>query len=203
MTDPSPGTASGPPLPGPDFDAPLEELSRDALTAFLSTALLPAETLALVKRLGLARPGFRPESLGEVERCDLLADEIRADPLARRPVLDAVRAALEEPAFATAPLDEAAAEELLEVAARDHGLALALWRLLADPQPAVRALAARALEELAAEWFGPPEDPDGAAPFAATSEAAEDPAGPGRRDREPRPPADGRLAALEDRLRKA
>jgi hypothetical protein len=149
-------------IPPPDGDAPLQELSRDALSAFLYAALLPAEALALVKSLRLSAPGFRAEGLSEVEWCDLLADEVRAAPGARVAVLDALRAGLKEPAFAQSPLDPVAADDLLEVAGSDHGLAITLWRLVADPQPEVRARGAAALERLAAEWYGPA--PEGEAP---------------------------------------
>jgi mRNA-degrading endonuclease RelE of RelBE toxin-antitoxin system len=138
-------------------DAPLHELSRDALSAFLYVALLPDEALALVRQLGLSVPGFRPESLGDVERTDLLADEIRAHPPSRAPVLEVLRRGLKEPAFATSSLDPAAADELLEVAGSDHGLAIALWRLAADPSAEVRARGEEALGRLAEEWFGPVE----------------------------------------------
>jgi mRNA-degrading endonuclease RelE of RelBE toxin-antitoxin system len=147
-------TASAPPadlLP----EIPFHELSRDAASAFVYAALTPDEVLALVKQLGLTTRGFRPEALGEVERCDLLGDDLRAGPEARQPVQALLRKVLEEPAFAGSRLDAAAAEELLEVAGSDHGLAIALWRLLADPQPEVRARGAAALDRLAAEWYGP------------------------------------------------
>jgi len=113
-------------IPPPDGDAPLQELSRDALSAFLYAALLPEEALALVKSMRLSAPGFRAEGLSEVEWCDLLADEVRAVPSARGAVLEALRQGLKEPAFARSPLDPVAADELLEVAGSDHGLAIAL-----------------------------------------------------------------------------
>jgi mRNA-degrading endonuclease RelE of RelBE toxin-antitoxin system len=118
-----------------------------------------------VKQLGLSRPGFRPEGLGEVERCDLLADELRDHAPSREPLLALLRKGLKEPAFATSSLDPEAAEELLEVAGSDHGLAIALWRLLCDPRPEVRQRGAAALERLAVEWYGPP--PEGGEPVAA------------------------------------
>ncbi|HET9551862.1 MAG TPA: hypothetical protein VFP50_02750, partial [Anaeromyxobacteraceae bacterium] len=116
---------------------------------------MPEEALGLVKKLGLSLPGFRPDRLSEVERCDLLADELRAHPPSRASVLDALRAGLKEPAFAGSTLDPAAADELLEVAGSDHGLAIALWRVVADPQADVRARGAAALEKLAADLYGP------------------------------------------------
>lgn len=153
------------PVPTSTDEIPFQELSRDAVSGFLYAALLPEETLALVKRLGLGRPGFRPEGLGEVERCDLLADELRSHPPSRPALMEVLRGGLKEPAFATSALDPAAADELLEVAASDHGLAIALWRLLADPQAAVRQRAGAALERLAADWYGPgPGDGERPAP---------------------------------------
>ena len=43
-----------------------------------SAALLPEENLRIVRDLGLSVPGVRTEGLSEVERCDLIADEVRA-----------------------------------------------------------------------------------------------------------------------------
>jgi len=171
-------------------DAPLHELSRDALSAFIYVALLPEETLALVKALRLSAPGFRTGGLSEVELCDLLADEVRAVPASRSLLLEAIRKGLKEPAFASSPLDAVAADELLEVAGSDHGLAIALWRLVADPQPEVRARGAAALEQLATEWYGPGPAGQGAA-------------APGRREAAAADPAvelAGRLQAVESRL---
>lgn len=159
-------------LPPPDGDAPLQELSRDALSAFLYAALLPEEALALVKSLRLSAPGFRAEGLSEVEWCDLLADEVRALPAARVAVLEALRQGLKEPAFARSALDPTAADELLEVAGSDHGLAIALWRLVADPQPEVRARGAAALERLAADWYGPAPEGEAPAPRRGPAEGS-------------------------------
>jgi hypothetical protein len=164
------------PLPPAIGDAPLHQLSRDALSAFLYAALLPEETLALVKSLRLSAPGFRTEGLSEVELCDLLADEVRAVPEACAAVLQALRQGLQEPAFASSQLDPVAADELLEVAGSDHGLAIALWRLVADPDPEVRARGEAALERLAADWYGPGGGangpPEGGRPAQAGGEAA-------------------------------
>jgi mRNA-degrading endonuclease RelE of RelBE toxin-antitoxin system len=154
--------AAVPPAPPALVEIPFQELSRDAASAFLFAALVPEEVLALVRQLQLSLPGFRPEGLGEVERCDLLADELRASGASHGPVLAVLRKALREPAFPGSTLDPAAADELLEVAAGEHGLAIALWRVLADPSPEVRARGAGALERLAGQWFGP--GPGGAAP---------------------------------------
>jgi mRNA-degrading endonuclease RelE of RelBE toxin-antitoxin system len=157
--------APAPALPDASGDAPLQELSRDALSVLLYVALLPEETRALVKDLGLSIPGFRTESLGDAERCDALADEIRAAPATRSRVLDALRRAFGRPPHVRMPYDATAADDLLAVGASDHGLALSLWRVLCDPDPKVRARATPLLDELVQEYYAPP--PEGAAPAAA------------------------------------
>jgi mRNA-degrading endonuclease RelE of RelBE toxin-antitoxin system len=185
--------AAPPPFAPPGTDEiPFGELSRDAASAFLYAALLPDETLAFVKQLGLTRPGFRPEGLGEVERCDLLADELIVHAPSRAGVLAALRKALKEPAFARSTLDEAASDELLEVAGSDHGLAIALWRLLVDPLPAVRRRGVAALERLAGEWYGPP--PEGGGAPAPAGRGGGGPAGD---------EAGRQVKALEEKLRRA
>ena len=78
---------------------PLAGLSRDQLSVFLFVALTPEETRAIVKERKLSIPGFRTGSLGDVERCDVIADEIRANPPAARSVLDALTKAFERPPF--------------------------------------------------------------------------------------------------------
>jgi mRNA-degrading endonuclease RelE of RelBE toxin-antitoxin system len=78
------------------------------------------------------------------------------------------------------PLDRDGADDLLAVGSSDHGLTFALWRVLADPDPAVRARAEPVLERLVKDHYGPL--PKGAKP----REPPEDPA--------------ERIAALEARL---
>jgi mRNA-degrading endonuclease RelE of RelBE toxin-antitoxin system len=184
--------AAGGASPPATSDVPFHSLSRDAASAFLYAALLPEEVLGLVRQLGLSVPGFRLEGLGEVERCDLLADELRAGGRAQEPVMAALRQALQEPAFAGSGLDVAAADELLEVAGSDHGLAIALWRLLVDPQAEVQARGASALERMAKEWFGPAPAAAGPAPDGEAPEPAA-----------ARDTGEGRVQALEERLNKA
>jgi len=157
--------------PDPGGDAPLHELSRDALSVFLFLALLPEETRAIVKQLGVSVPGFRTEALGDVERCDVLADEIRAAPGTREVVLDALRKAFEALPLASVALDPEGADGILDLGGSDHGLTLALWRVLADPAAEVRARATPALDRLAAEYYGP-RDGGGARPAPAASERA-------------------------------
>lgn len=142
-------------LPDPTGDAPLETLSRDALSVFLYVALLPEETRALVKTMGLSVPGFRTEQLSDVERCDLLADELRAAPAARAQVLGALRKAFGRPPLVAHAIDAVGADDLLAVGESDHGLTLALWRVLADPDAAVRGRADPLLADLVKRWYGP------------------------------------------------
>jgi len=136
-------------------DAPLAELSRDQLSVFLFVSLTPDETRAIVKDRKLAIPGFRSGSLGDVERCDVIADEVRANPQAARSVLDALEKAFESPPLPRTPLGEAGAVDLLDIGGGDAALALALWRVLSDRSADVRRAALPLLDELAAHYFGP------------------------------------------------
>ncbi len=169
---------------------PLAELSRDQLSVFLYVSLLPEETRVLVKELGLTSPGFRTEALGDVERCDLIADEIRAAPPAAAAVQRTLEAALKQAPMPGEPLTPAGALEMLWMCAGDSPLALALWRVLSDRDGRVRDAARPVLDWLAKEHYGPrPEAGEGA--------PAEPPAG-----REGADPG-GRLRALEGELARA
>jgi hypothetical protein len=148
-------TAPGRAVPDAGGDAPFHELSRDALSVFLYVALLPEETRSIVKELQLSVPGFRTEALNDVELCDAVADEIRAEPKARAPVVAALRAAFGGMPLPDVPIDPAGAEDLLAVGSSEHGLTFALWRVLADPDPEVRRRAGPALERLAKDHYGP------------------------------------------------
>jgi hypothetical protein len=155
------GTAPGArALPDAGGDAFLHELSRDALSVFLYVALLPEETRAIVKALRLSVPGFRTEALNDVELCDAVADEIRADPKARAHVVTALRTAFGGMPVPDVPIDPAGADDLLAVGSSEHGLTFALWRVLADPDPEVRRRAVPALDRLAKDHYGPA--PEGA-----------------------------------------
>jgi mRNA-degrading endonuclease RelE of RelBE toxin-antitoxin system len=158
-------------LPDPKGDAPFEELSRDALSVFLYVALLPEEARAIVKQLGLSVPGFRTEALSDVETCDVLADEIRASPAARAHVVEKLHAAFGGMPLPDVALDPPGADDLLAVGSSDHGLTFALWRVLADPDPAVRARANPPLERLVKDYYGPA--PEGAKPREKKADAAE------------------------------
>jgi hypothetical protein len=147
--------AASPALPDPGGDAPLQELSRDALSVLLYVALLPEEARAIVRALHVSVPGFRTEGLNDVELCDAIADEIRASPGARAKVIDALRAAFGGMPIPDVPLDPAGADDLLAVGSSDHGLTFALWRVLADPDPGVRARAVPVLDRLAKDHYGP------------------------------------------------
>jgi hypothetical protein len=185
----APARAPAPALPDRHGGAPLEELSRDALSVFLYVTLLPEETRALVKELGLKVPGFRSEALSDVERCDVLADEIHAVPAVRDRVIERLGAAFGRPPLGLVPLDAAAADDLLDVGASDHGLTLALWRVLADPDAGVRGRAAPLLERLVTEYYGPP----------GKGERGDAPAPP----REKEPDLAARLAELDKKLAEA
>lgn len=167
------GPAAAPPhaLPDPGGDAPLEELSRDALSVLLYLALLPEETREIVKELGLAVPGFRTEALSDVELCDVLADEIRDAPAVRARVIEKLRAAFGGMPLPDVRLDGPGADDLLAVGSSDHGLTFALWRVLADPDPAVRARAEPVLERLVKDHYGPA--PAGARPREKKADPAE------------------------------
>jgi len=158
-------------LPDPAGDAPLEELSRDALSVLLYVALLPEETRAIVQDLALSVPGFRTEALGDAELCDVLADEIRAVPATRTRVVERLRAAFGGMPLPDVPLPAAGADDLLAVGSSDHGLTFALWRVLADPDPAVRARATPTLERLVKDHYGPA--PGGAKPRERKADPAE------------------------------
>jgi mRNA-degrading endonuclease RelE of RelBE toxin-antitoxin system len=175
-------------------DAPLDELTRDQLSVFLYVALLPEETRAIVKELGLGVPGFRTEALGDVERCDVIADEIRDRPQSARSVLASLARAFESPPLAGLDLGGEGAADLLAVGGGDAALALSLWRVLSDRSPEVREQARPLLDELAAHYFGPPEGAGrGGARDAPTEEDPSD-----RADR-----LDAALARAEKRLREA
>ncbi len=176
------------------LDAPLEGLSRDQLSVFLYVALTPEETRAIVKERKLSIPGFRTGSLGDVERCDVIADEIRANPPAARSVLDALTKAFERPPFPRTVLGIEDADDLLDVGGGDAALALSLWRVLSDRSGEVRATALPFLDELAAHYFGSGEE--GARPPARDGGEADDPAAQVVA-------LVGELARLETRLREA
>lgn len=159
--------ARAPALPAPDGEAPLQELTRDELSVFLYAALLPEETLEIVRELGLSVPGFRTEALSEPERCDLIADEVRAAPALRARVLDALRNGFGRPPLVGVALDPRAAQDLVDVGVTEHGTVLALWRVLSDPAAEVRALAKPLLARMLDEYYGPPPAEDGEAPTGA------------------------------------
>ncbi|MGC3998281.1 MAG: hypothetical protein QM767_12685 [Anaeromyxobacter sp.] len=109
-----------------------------------------------MKELGVSVPGFRTEALSDVERCDVLADELRASPALRGRVLERWAKAFLRPALIETPLDPVGADDLLAVGTLDHGMELALWRVLGDPDPAVRARALPVLDDLVKQYYAPP-----------------------------------------------
>ncbi len=181
-----------PALPARDGDAPLHELTHDELSVFLYAALLPEENLRIVRDLRLSVPGFRTEGLSEPERCDLIADEIRAAPEVRVRVVEALRNGFGRPPLVGVPLDELAAGDLVDVGTTEHGTVLALWRVLADPSPAVRAVAKPLLARMLTEYYGPAPEEGGAPGDEGPEEELRGAARP-----------DGRVSALERELARA
>lgn len=146
-----------PPLPAPDGAVELHRLSRDQLSVFLYLALLPEESARLAKDWKLSQPGFRTGALGEVQRCDLIADEIRALPERGEAVLGLLRKAFGALPLAGWRIDGPGAEELGGLVQGDAALAMVLWRLLADPSPEVQAVVRPWLDDLARRHYGPAE----------------------------------------------
>jgi len=148
-------------LPARDGDAPLHELSLDQLSALLYMAFTGEELLRLLRELRVAaRGGYRLEAMGELARADLLADELRAVPGSRGPVLALLREAYEFPALEAVVLPKLVAEELSALAVEPDASVRLLWRLLADPSPEIRGAAAIGLEALADEFFSEAEQAD-------------------------------------------
>jgi mRNA-degrading endonuclease RelE of RelBE toxin-antitoxin system len=170
-------------LPPESGDAPLHELGRAQLSVFLYLALLPEETARLVKDWNLSQPGFRRDALGEVQRCDLVADAIRAEPESRREVLDLLRQAFGGLPLAAWRIDAPGAEELAALVDGEAGLAMVLWRLLADPAAEVRRAAGAWLDDLARRHFGPAEPSGGEAPGPAPGGRSAGEEGPEQRIR--------------------
>jgi hypothetical protein len=183
------GARTGRGSAGPVGPTRLPELARDQLSVFLYVALLPDELRAIVKDLGLSMPGFRTEALGDVECCDLVADEIRAAPSAAAPVLRALEEAFASVPLARHALEPEAAGEILRMSSGESALALALWRVLSDRDPAVREAARPTLDWLAKEYYGPRQG----------AGAAEPPGEAARPEAEP----PERLRALERELARA
>lgn len=157
----------------------LHGLSRDQLSVFLYLALLPEETAQLAKDWKLSQPGFRTGALGEVQRCDLIADEIRAVPERGEAVLGLLRKAFGPLPLAGWRIDGPGAEELGGLVQGDAALAMVLWRLLADPSPEVQAVVRPWLDELARRHYGPAEE-EGAGAGGTPPEGGRAPAGEGQ-----------------------
>ncbi len=172
---PRPGEAPpAAPLPSPDGAVALHALSRDQLSVFLYLALLPEETAQLAKDWKLSQPGFRTGALGEVQRCDLIADEIRAAPERGEAVLGLLRKAFGALPLAGWRIDGPGAEELGGLVQGDAALAMVLWRLLADPSPDVGAVVRPWLDDLARRHYGPAEgEGEGAAPEGGRAPAGD------------------------------
>jgi hypothetical protein len=164
-------TRRGRPDPAQADRVPLHQLTRDQLSVFLYLALLPEETAQLVKGWNLSQPGFRRDALGEVQRCDLIADAVRAEPVSGEAVLELLRKAFGALPLASWRLDAAGAEELAALVDGEAGLSMVLWRLLADPGPEVRRMAQAWLDDLARRHFGPADPAPEAGPEPAARPA--------------------------------
>jgi hypothetical protein len=141
-------------LPPEDSDAPLAELSRDALSVFLYLAFTDGELTELFRDVGISVPGFRTEKMSGVQKADHLADEIRERPDARKSVIALLRKVYEFPALDDVSLAEPVAKRLALLAELDDWRVLVLWRVLADPAPNVRKAAHESLEVLAKAFYG-------------------------------------------------
>lgn len=142
-------------LPPLDGDAPLHELGRDELSAFLYESLVGEELVAVMRQLGVSIPGFRHEALHDAQKADAIADTVRAQPPTREAVIAQLRATYEFPSLESVVLPPPVADELGLLAVESDAPVRMLWRLLADPSPAVRASGRRALKELAQALYGP------------------------------------------------
>jgi DNA polymerase III gamma/tau subunit len=142
------------PLPPKDGDAPLAELTRDALSVFLYLAFTDDELTELFRDVGISVPGFRTEKMSGVQKADHLADEIRERPDARKAVIGLLRKVYEFPALDAVPLTAPVAKELALLTEHDDFRILMLWRVLADPDAAVRKAAHESLDLLAKAFYG-------------------------------------------------
>jgi hypothetical protein len=147
-------------LPPEDGDAPLAELGRDALSVLLYLAFTDEELQEICKRLKLSVPGFRLDKMSGVQKADYLADEIRLDAAARKPVLELLRKIYEFPALDDVELTAPVAERIAVAAAEEDFRVRLFWRVLADPQPDVRKAAHGALEALAGAYYGGGPEPE-------------------------------------------
>ncbi|MEW5739529.1 MAG: hypothetical protein AB1938_11420 [Myxococcota bacterium] len=141
-------------LPPRGGDAPLSELGRDELSVFLYLAFTDEELTAIFRELKLSVPGYRLEKLSGVQKADTLADEIRARPDARAPVIAWLTKIYEFPALDIVSLSAPVAEEIGLLAVEEDATVRMLWRLVADPQPDVRKTATPVLQSLARTYYG-------------------------------------------------
>ena len=146
-------------LPPQDGDAPLQELTRDQLSAFLYNAFDDEELLELCRKAKVQTAGgYRLDTLSGIERADLLGDEIRAVAKARLPVVELLREIYEYPALAAVVLPDMVADELASMATEPDFSVRLFWRLLSDPTPSVRERGRAGLEYLSDALFGKPSD---------------------------------------------
>lgn len=162
-------------LPPQDGDAPLGELGRDELSVFLFLAFTDDELTKLLKALRVSVPGFRVESMSGVQKADTVADELRAQPRSRAPVLAELRRIYEFPALDVVTLSPEVAGEIGLLAVEEDATVRMLWRLLADPSAPVRQTAVPVLQALAKTYYGAP---GGGASQASPAESRPPPPAP-------------------------
>ncbi len=173
-------------------DAPLHTLSRDQLSVLLYYCFTDPELTELMKAQKISIPGYRPDRLSGVQKADAIADEIRAYPKAREPVLKLLRELYEYPALDVVALTPEVASELAWLATQEDTAMRLLWRVLSDGEEKIRAQALPALDELVKRFYAPP---------AKGGEGA--PAAPPQPERKPKPAAGADAAALQKLEREA
>ncbi len=159
--------------------ARLHELDRDQRSILVYLALPRERAIALLKRLNLTMTGYRPEGLGDIERSDLIADELASYPEHQKTILQAL-----ERELGTLPDTEAslgpAAIHLAPFFAQEAGAAKAIARMLLDTDRDVRQAGIDLLDALADFYLGEPPE-EGEPP----AEALPSPGAPGPDPTEP------------------
>lgn len=128
---------------------PLERFTPERLAQFLDLALTPDELLSLCRDVGVQPGGgYRLERLAQSEHARLLASDYLEKPRAQARINDAVLGVLKTPALRTLWVTPQAANELVLLLAGDPVSAQArlAWRCVGDGDPAVRAVAAQAID---------------------------------------------------------
>ncbi len=127
---------------------PLDRIAPEWLGGFFELALEPNALFSMCRKLKLSTRGYRLEKLSTPEQADLLADEYLREPRAREDIERAVAEALHDPALRTTWLNPVSAAEIAQIVGGDPivGTARLAWRYAADGDPAVQAVAERAID---------------------------------------------------------